>query len=118
MYIAGCDDGAGKCYNVGDTVNGTCYEAVCKISSNSSMVYMDVRNGGNSTIKIRHSHCELDWIWKLYCPVGTVVRDLIRIAMFYFEVYVSCVLSWTFNACNWLLSLVIIRVVCVNVYDR
>lgn len=41
----GCSDGKGNCYKVGENVSGQCYDAVCKLSENKTVVYLDVTKG-------------------------------------------------------------------------
>ena len=45
--LTGCNDGT-KCYNVGDVIQGRCYQAECKLNANKTVVYLDVVRGGMS----------------------------------------------------------------------
>ncbi|XP_053402868.1 uncharacterized protein LOC123548623 [Mercenaria mercenaria] len=42
----GCNDGNGNCYEVGTNVSGQCFDAVCRLSENKTVVYLDVTKGG------------------------------------------------------------------------
>ncbi|KAL4234548.1 hypothetical protein ACF0H5_006189 [Mactra antiquata] len=43
----GCSDGKGNCYEVGQNVSGPCFEAVCTLNENKTVVFLDVQKGGN-----------------------------------------------------------------------
>lgn len=46
-FAVGCNDGKGRCYKVGENVSGECFDAVCQLSENKTVVSLEVTKGGN-----------------------------------------------------------------------
>ena len=49
---SGCDGDHGECYDIGQKVTGQCYDAICKLSANKTVVYLDVTKGGKSNRRV------------------------------------------------------------------